>query len=167
MKATFLTTMIGGVPTLPPFESEDGGPQLYYTKSGVLCGGYSCIGQVPVPGIPTILVQVWASEATLNAMDRSDDYVFIEDVVEPELTLVPELASPAPKRKRGKAKLAAPEPKGKPRAFNRGRALAFLLTHGQAASLAQTFPGAVAQAVQAILGMHGITDAEWRAGRGG
>ena len=168
-KAIFMTTMVGGVPNLPPFEAESG-PQLYYTVDGVLCGGYSCLGQVPVNGIPSMLVQVWASNATLDAMDASDEYVFIEDIAEPAaepgLTPAPELASPAPKsrRKRGEAMLAAPEPKATKRQFNRGKALAFLLSHGQAKELAQTFPGAVADAVHAIQTIHGITPEQWQHG---
>ena len=167
-KAIFMTTMVGGVPVLPPMDAEDGGVQLHYWIGDKRCGGYSCLGQVPVAGIPSMLVQVWASEPTLDAMDADDRYVFIEDVVETEaeLTPAPELASPAPKRKRGKAKRAAPEPKGKPRAFNRGKALAFLLSHGQAKELAQTFPGAVADAVHAIQTMHGITSEQWQHGHG-
>jgi len=52
------------------------------------------------------------------------------------------------------------------RKFNRGKALAFLLSHGQAADLAQTFPGAVADAVYAILELHNITDEQWQHAHG-
>jgi len=250
MKALFMTTMVNGVPNLPPFEAEDGGTQLYHTVDGVLCGGYSCLGQVPVKGIPSILVQVWASNATLDAMDADNDYVFIEDVEEPEevapmrssrvyasledipieeethifeiasrriaqgedaeivrVEMLAELDALTESRTverpfgvrddYGDAgdqeevtvidhdagvpitgldmapqgpSLAAPEPQGKPpsgRKFNRGKALAYLLAHGQAAKLAQTFPGAAAQAVLAVLAIHGITDEQWRAGQQG
>jgi len=79
-KAIFMTTMTNGSPDLPPHEAEEG-VQLYYTVNGELRGGYSCAAQVPGT-VGSILVQVLASEETLDAMAASDDYVFIEDVEE-------------------------------------------------------------------------------------
>ena len=165
MKALFMTTMVNGVPNLPPFEAEDGGIQLYHTVDGVLCGGYSCLGQVPVKGIPSMLVQVWASNATLDAMDADNDYVFIEDVEEPaaELAPVPELASPAPKRKRSKAKLAVPDPKVKERKLKLKKARAFMLKHAKKCKFDEA--SSDVDAIEEIRETHGITPEQWRAGR--
>jgi len=154
-KAIFMTTMTNGTPDLPPFEAENGGLQLSYLVDGVLTGGYSCIGQVPGK-IGSILVQVNASEDTLDAM-AAGDYVFIEDVVETDVAveigpaMAPRLQSPKPKPARQ---------------FNRGKALQFLLSHGHAADLAQTFPGAVADAIHTILELHDISEQEWRYAHG-
>jgi len=156
-KAIFMTTMTNGTPDLPPMESEDEA-QLHYTD-GVLCGGYTCIGQVPVDGIPSMIVQVDSSEETLNAMDADDAYVFIEDVTEPEPST--EEVEPV-----GCSAILASKKPPVRRKFNRGKALAYLLKHGQAADIAHTFPGAVADAVHAIQVIHGIDAAKWQHAHG-
>ncbi len=171
-KAIFMTTMTNGTPDLPPHEAEDDGLQLNYDDNGVLKGGYSCVGQVP-GDVDSILVQVLSSDETLDAMAAENDYVFIENVEEPE----PELAAPdrwlLPSPPGITAWVEnpnpAPDPKVKPpteRRFNRGKALAFLLSHGHAAELAQTFPGAVADAVHAILDLHNISELQWQHAHG-
>jgi len=153
-RSIFMTTMTNGTPDLPPHEAEDGGLQLNYVDDGVLRGGYSCVGQVP-GDVGSILVQVTASDETLDAM-AAGDYVFIEDVEEPALESISLVNAPSlqqPKRR-------------KKRQFNRGKALQFLLSHGHAADLAHTFPGAVADAIHKIQELHNITPEEWRYAHG-
>lgn len=68
-------------PDIPPFESEDGGIQLYYTEDDELKGGYSLIG---LPGDGKINVMINASEETIEAMKADDKYTWMEDVNESE-----------------------------------------------------------------------------------
>lgn len=78
-KAIFRTSMVHGAPVLPPFQSEDGNPQLYYIdEQGVLHGGYSCICE---PG-EMAEVQVETSAATIAWMKTQPQYEWLEDVDE-------------------------------------------------------------------------------------
>ena len=81
-KAIFLAPVPEGTSnfTLPPLSDPEGGIQLYYDDNGTLRGGYSAIGQVPQA--PNALVLIHSSQATIDAMDADDDYLWIEDVVE-------------------------------------------------------------------------------------
>ena len=48
------------------------------------------------------------------------------------------------------------------RAFNKAKLLQMLLSKGAAADIAKQFNGAVAEAVLATLGVHGVTAEEYR-----
>ena len=74
-KIVIATRMVNGAPVLPPFQAEDGGPQLHYdfNKDGMpQAGGWSIIG--PYDG-KTVLVMVEAPEETITAM--RDDLAFL------------------------------------------------------------------------------------------
>jgi hypothetical protein len=75
MRMLVLTTLTSAGPTLPPMDSEDGGPQLHETVDGKIRdgSGFWMIGQVPGP-VPTCICMVDTSEATIDAMIASGDY---------------------------------------------------------------------------------------------
>ena len=76
MKAIFAVPMANANAVLPPME------ELHYTVDGVLCGGFSLIGQVPISGIPGCIVLIDSSAETIQAMHDDAAYLWIEDVVE-------------------------------------------------------------------------------------
>jgi len=80
MKAIFAVPMANSNAVLPPMSGD--GVQLHYTVDGVLRGGYSLIGQVPIAGIPGCLVLIDSSPETIQAMHDDAAYLWIEDVVE-------------------------------------------------------------------------------------
>ena len=63
-------------------------PDLTYDIAGVPSGGFTLVGNVPQPDTFTCFVRVHTSEATLNAMMASGDYVFVEEVVEGDAEIV-------------------------------------------------------------------------------
>ena len=64
-------------------------PDLTYDIGGVPSGGFTLVGNVPGPApINTCFVLVHTSEATLDAMVASGDYLFVEYVAEAEPEIV-------------------------------------------------------------------------------
>jgi hypothetical protein len=73
MIQNFITSIENGSPKLPPMDSEEGNKlQLHYIKEGELKGGYSILEFLPND---EVLVQVYASEDTINKMIESKEYV--------------------------------------------------------------------------------------------
>jgi hypothetical protein len=83
-KANFVTGWdnIAGRPDIPPMVDSEGGLQLHYVNGGVLRGGFACISYVPIA--TTCIVQIHSSQATIDAMKASEDYIWIEDIEEKE-----------------------------------------------------------------------------------
>ena len=68
-------------------------PDLAYDVDGVPAGGFTLVGNVPQPDTYTCLVLVHTATETVTAMVDSGDYVFVEEVAEPEIVA---LAAPNP-----------------------------------------------------------------------
>ena len=63
-------------------------PDLTYDIGGVRTGGFTLVGNVPGPApINTCFVLVHTSEATLDAMVASGDYLFVEEIVDPDVEI--------------------------------------------------------------------------------
>lgn len=73
--AIFVVPILNSSPDLPM-------DQLYYDNAGELAGGYSCIGQTP--SATTCLVRVYSSEEKLDTLAENPNYLFVEDVAEPQ-----------------------------------------------------------------------------------
>lgn len=71
--AIFCVPFVGGSPALPPMESFDGRLALGAGEGS----GWCCIGHIPQT--TTCLVRVTTSQAVLDAMKASDEYLWIED----------------------------------------------------------------------------------------
>ena len=57
-------------------------PDLTYDEGATLCGGFTLVGNVPMPDVHTCLVLVHTSPTTLDAMIDSGEYLFVEEVAE-------------------------------------------------------------------------------------
>jgi len=80
-KAIFLVPIVNGQPLTPPMSAEDGEIQLHYTDNGVTRGGFSVIHHVPPD---SCLMRFESSDEMLDAIAAEDDYLFLDDCVEPE-----------------------------------------------------------------------------------
>lgn len=69
-------------------------PDLTYDVAGIPSGGFTLVGNVPMPDTFTCFVLVHTSPETVEAMIASGDYVFVEMVAE-EVEIVA-LAAPSP-----------------------------------------------------------------------
>lgn len=78
MEAIFIAPMTNGTPDIPPFESDDGGVQLYYTD-GVLKGGFAVVSYIPSD---QVILKIIAPETTIDDMKLDDKYLWLEDIVE-------------------------------------------------------------------------------------
>jgi len=76
MKAIFSAPVANANAVLPPMDV------LHYHPNGELEGGYSMIGQIPIDGVPTAMVQIHSSEATVQAMCDDPAYLWLANVVE-------------------------------------------------------------------------------------
>lgn len=83
MKAIIIAPVENANAVLPPM---DGGDELRltYDDAGTLRGGFTLVGNVPMPNVHTCLVLVHTSPTTLDAMIDSGEYLFVEEIAEPE-----------------------------------------------------------------------------------
>ena len=90
MKAIVIAALANANAVLPPMDGDGTETQLVYLVDGVRTGGFTLVGNVPGPApINTCFVLVHTSEATVDAMVASGDYLFVEYVAEAE----PEIAA--------------------------------------------------------------------------
>lgn len=92
MKAIIIAPMQNANAVLPPMDGD--GLRLTYLVDGVRTGGFTLVGNVPQPDTFTCFVLVHTSPETVDTMVDSGDYVFVEEVVEPEF--VPAEYKPSP-----------------------------------------------------------------------
>ena len=63
-------------------------PDLTYDIGGVPSGGFTLVGNAPGPApINTCFVLVHTSEATVDAMIASGEYLFVEEIVDPDVEI--------------------------------------------------------------------------------
>lgn len=80
MKAIVIAPLANANAVLPPMDGD--GTHLTYLVDGVRTGGFTLVGNVPMPDVFTCLVLVHTSPETVEAMADSGDYVFVEEVME-------------------------------------------------------------------------------------
>jgi len=147
MKAILIAPMENANAVLPPMDGDD--LHLTYLVDGVRTGGFGMVGNVPGPApIHSCYVLVHTSQATVDAMIASGDYLFIEEVTEPEIEA-----------------LAQPPGRGPTHAL-KGRAavVQWLRNHGYSPALlnAKIPPGAPAHGVRrGLQEIHGVSEVEY------
>ena len=85
MKAIVIAALENANAVLPPMDGDD--LHLVYDVDGVRTGGFTLVSNVPMPDTSTCFVLVHTSEATVDAMIASGDYLFVEEVVDPDVEI--------------------------------------------------------------------------------
>ena len=89
MKAIVIAALANANAVLPPMDGDGTETQLVYLVDGVRTGGFTLVGNVPGPApINTCFVLVHTSEATVDAMIASGEYLFVEEIVDPDVEVV-------------------------------------------------------------------------------
>ena len=88
MKAILIAPLENANAVLPPMDGDGTETQLVYLVDGIRTGGFTLVGNVPgPPPINTCFVLVHTSEATVDVMVDSGDYLFVEEVVDPDVEI--------------------------------------------------------------------------------
>ena len=89
MKAIVIAALANANAVLPPMDGDGTETQLTYLVDGIRTGGFTLVGNVPGPApINTCFVLVHTSEATVDAMIASGEYLFVEEIVDPDVEIV-------------------------------------------------------------------------------
>ena len=89
MKAIIIAPLANANAVLPPMDGDGTETQLTYLVDGIRTGGFTLVGNVPGPApINTCFVLVHTSEATVDAMIASGEYLFVEEIVDPDVEIV-------------------------------------------------------------------------------
>lgn len=154
MKAIVIAALKDSNARLPPMDGDGTETQLVYLVDGIRTGGFTLVGNVPGPApISTCFVLVHTSPETVDAMIASGDYLFVEEIAEPE----PEIVA-----------LAQPEPKTKHELKDRAAVVQWLRNHGYSPALlnAKIPDHATANGVRrGIQDIHGISEIEYARAR--
>lgn len=148
MKAILIAPLENANAVLPPMDGDGTETQLVYLVDGIRTGGFTLVGNVPgPPPINTCFVLVHTSEATVDVMVDSGDYLFVEEVVDPDVEI---------------AALGQPHPL--PR---RAAVVQWLREHGYSPALlnAKIPPGAPAYGVRrGLQDLHLVSELEYNRG---
>lgn len=145
MKAIVIAALENANAVLPPMDGDD--LHLVYDVDGVRTGGFTLVSNVPMPDTSTCFVLVHTSEATVDVMVDSGDYLFVEEVVDPDVEI---------------AALGQPHPL--PR---RAAVVQWLREHGYSPALlnAKIPPGAPAYGVRrGLQDLHLVSELEYNRG---
>lgn len=77
--STFVCQWGTGSPVVPPMDGNT--TQLTYTESGTLKGGYAVVGPNVTPSTDSVIVLIWSTKATIDAMKADTArFIWIEDI---------------------------------------------------------------------------------------